>query len=713
MCGIALIIGQEGCDAATIATLLQETEHSLSRRGPDSFRVHSVQSMQKTLYLAGAVLHIQGENILTQPHVDEEGNTLLWNGEVFDSLDGSLSLEGRARSGQAGVSDTSLVAKILQVACAQSAADGRDEAVAEVLANIHGPFAFIYFHASSSRVFYGRDPFGRRSLLCCREQGATQWLASVSISTGSVAEEVSIEGVHVISVGAGGTAGALQVDKVVPYPASRLRLSRQGQFVKSSFASEQDADEAAATAGAAFKSLLTAAVQRRVDALSTSSGKSSSGTGSSETATEIAAAAAAAAAAIETAATARIGVLFSGGVDSVLLAALLHECLPDPMEPIDLINVTFFGETDSSGVMDDTPSPDRLASISALVELETLFPSRRWNLVHVDVPPDERLVAETRIRHVISPSNTHMDLNIGTAFWFASRAVGYTRHYTCDDQVAALSTETGGRPLLRLGSEGAARGRGQKSVIPSAAGEAGEAGDKTVVKDRESCDGAECRKPVKKGCSNGKCGQCCLKLALAAASNSTLPPWHCNVHKHKKQYKAKAVAETEGETEAAELLRVKPATPSTDYSSACRVLIVGIGADEQMAGYGRHRTTFLKGGESALAAELEMDLNRLHTRNLGRDDRCMSDHGREAWFPYLDEGVVAYLHSLSLREIANLGEPLGSGDKMILRRAAKALGLTCCTELVKRAVQFGTRIAKHTNIREHGSNRKGSGETKI
>jgi asparagine synthetase B (glutamine-hydrolysing) len=131
------------------------------------------------------------------------------------------------------------------------------------------------------------------------------------------------------------------------------------------------------------------------------------------------------------------------------------------------------------------------------------------------------------------------------------------------------------------------------------------------------------------------------------------------------------------------------------------------------AGYGRHRTTFLKGGEQALATELEMDLNRLHTRNLGRDDRCMSDHGREAWFPYLDEEVVAYLHSLSLREIADLSQPLGSGDKMILRRAAQSVGLTNCTELVKRAVQFGTRIAKHTNIREHGSNRKGSGVTKI
>ena len=34
-----------------------------------------------------------------------------------------------------------------------------------------------------------------------------------------------------------------------------------------------------------------------------------------------------------------------------------------------------------------------------------------------------------------------------------------------------------------------------------------------------------------------------------------------------------------------------------------------------------------------------------------------------------------------------------SGDKLILRRLARLLGLTTCTALQKRAIQFGTRIA--------------------
>ena len=36
---------------------------------------------------------------------------------------------------------------------------------------------------------------------------------------------------------------------------------------------------------------------------------------------------------------------------------------------------------------------------------------------------------------------------------------------------------------------------------------------------------------------------------------------------------------------------------------------------------------------------------------LFRDDRCIGDSGREAWFPYLDEHLVAFLHSLPLQQV--------------------------------------------------------------
>jgi hypothetical protein len=37
----------------------------------------------------------------------------------------------------------------------------------------------------------------------------------------------------------------------------------------------------------------------------------------------------------------------------------------------------------------------------------------------VDVVPSERQACESRVRQLIQPADTHMDLNIGTAFWFA------------------------------------------------------------------------------------------------------------------------------------------------------------------------------------------------------------------------------------------------------------------------------------------------------
>ncbi len=65
------------------------------------------------------------------------------------------------------------------------------------------------------------------------------------------------------------------------------------------------------------------------------------------------------------------------------------------------------------------------------------------------------------------------------------------------------------------------------------------------------------------------------------------------------------------------------------YRSAARVVLLGHGADEQCAGYGRHRTRFRAAGWSGLAAELALDVGRLWQRNLGRDDRLVADHGRE------------------------------------------------------------------------------------
>ncbi|XP_068920647.1 asparagine synthetase domain-containing protein 1 isoform X2 [Petaurus breviceps papuanus] len=141
------------------------------------------------------------------------------------------------------------------------------------------------------------------------------------------------------------------------------------------------------------------------------------------------------------------------------------------------------------------------------------------------------------------------------------------------------------------------------------------------------------------------------------------------------------------------------------YQSSAKVVLTGIGADEQLAGYSRHRTRFKTHGLEGLNKELEMELGRISSRNLGRDDRVIGDHGKEARFPFLDENVVSFLNSLSILEKADLTLPRGVGEKLILRLAALELGLTASTVLPKRAMQFGSKIAKMENNNEKASDK--------
>jgi asparagine synthetase B (glutamine-hydrolysing) len=143
---------------------------------------------------------------------------------------------------------------------------------------------------------------------------------------------------------------------------------------------------------------------------------------------------------------------------------------------------------------------------------------------------------------------------------------------------------------------------------------------------RKSCPGLETRKcasPAHRNCSSGMCRNCCLargpaslaclvhfrptpQLARAASPVAGPPP--------------KAASEptfSEGPTAAAMSTRLTRLL----VRSSARVLISGLGADEAMGGYGRHRTAFRHGGWHGLQHEMAVDCGRIWKRNLGRDDR--------------------------------------------------------------------------------------------
>ena len=169
------------------------------------------------------------------------------------------------------------------------------------------------------------------------------------------------------------------------------------------------------------------------------------------------------------------------------------------------------------------------------------------------------------------------------------------------------------------------------------------------------------------------------------------------------------------------------------YASRARVLLLGQGADEQCAGYSRHRAAFRAGASSgeairALAKEdgpaeglspardwealgdaVRLDATRLWRRNMGRDDRLVSDRGREARFPFLDEGVAARLLATPLCDVADLSGHEG-GDKLLVRAAARRLGMHRAAARAKRAIQFGSRVSKKFDVEAtRGSRRAARG----
>ncbi|TMS06677.1 Asparagine synthetase domain-containing protein 1 [Larimichthys crocea] len=298
---------------------------------------------------------------------------------------------------------------------------------------------------------------------------------------------------------------------------------------------------------------------------------------------------------------ASVAILFSGGIDSMILAALADRHIP-AHHPIDLLNVAFKlkepkkqkesaktsrkhknkptdPKTQTSDSQTSSPFdvPDRITGKAGLKELHDLNPERRWNFVEINVTQEElQKMREERICHLVHPLDTVLDDSIGCAVWFAARGTGFIM----------------------------ARGDDQ-----------------------------------------------------------------------------------------------------TPFTSSAKVILTGIGADEQLAGYSRHRVRFKMSGHEGLIQELAMELGRISSRNLGRDDRVIADHGKEARFPYLDEDVVSFLNSLPVWEKADLSLPRGVGEKLLLRLAARQLGLGQSAVLPKRAMQFGSRIAKMEDKCEKASDK--------
>lgn len=592
---------------------------SLKRRGPNSSKQLFKADPNYQCLFSGHVLHLRG--VLTaQPVEDERGNVFLWNGEVF----GGVRVEAEEN-------DTQIMFNGLS-AC-------KDESdILSLFSKVQGPWSFIYYQASSHYLWFGRDFFGRRSLLwhfnnlgtsfCLSSVGSqtsgvvSQWqevpasgifridLSSVAISRCVVLklypwrhmceENVGEDANNLTSLAAGLPAfvsvitdeAKLCVEKpVAPLNTTLPQAPLQAPHRSSSGVSPAKETLEAFFADGHMKKVveqfihvLSISVERRVLCLARDENLTPSK-------------------ALEMCnGKANVAILFSGGLDSMVIATLADRHIP-PEEPIDLLNVAFMSKEEirptslnkesikqtnhcetpsrefsksATTAHPETNVPDRVTGRAGLKELQAINPFRIWNFVEINVPLEElQKLRRAQIRHLVHPLDTVLDDSIGCAVWFASRGSGWL----------------------------------------------------------VSRDGVKA------------------------------------------------------------------------YQSSAKVILTGIGADEQLAGYSRHRARFQTLGLEGLNKEIEMELARISSRNLGRDDRVIGDHGKEARFPFLDENVVSFLNSLPIWEKADLTLPRGVGEKLVLRLAAVQLGLTASALLPKRAMQFGSRIAKMEKNTEKASDK--------
>ncbi len=143
-----------------------------------------------------------------------------------------------------------------------------------------------------------------------------------------------------------------------------------------------------------------------------------------------------------------IAILFSGGIDSMILAALADRHIPAD-KPIDLLNVAFKiqertvppkslkkeknkkKDCDADKMQPDQQSfncydvPDRITGRAGLQELKNLSPNRQWNFIEINVTQDElKEMRQKCICHLVHPLDTVLDDSLGCAVWFAARGIG-------------------------------------------------------------------------------------------------------------------------------------------------------------------------------------------------------------------------------------------------------------------------------------------------
>ncbi|XP_059092140.1 asparagine synthetase domain-containing protein 1-like isoform X2 [Tigriopus californicus] len=406
---------------------LSGTQALLAHRGPDGQNAVKLACPHQPVvcHFYATLLWLRGRQPVLQPRLDPtRSHVWLWNGDVFGGLPPVPAHEN----------DTQVILARLQAS--DKGNQIADEHVPDVLGQIQGPFAFVYWRVASGKIWFGRDPLGRHSLLMGRDPRRL-FLSSVVDPSEVDAFELPALGIYQLDLAASlGQPASIQIHAWRPDAgATAAHLDARFVLAERTLTSTvsltsvvsthtppgflpADVDPGSPSVGPhvlaeylrfyqttyvePLESHLSASIRIRAQAQPAQCHRCRQSQPRPSKCV-----------------CARVGVLFSGGLDSVLITALLCQVLPIE-QSIDLMNVAF-QKSDSPG-QPGFLVPDRLTGLQALQELQELYPTRRFNFVPVDVTKAELMaMREKRLKKLLYPLTSVLDDSIGCALWFAAR----------------------------------------------------------------------------------------------------------------------------------------------------------------------------------------------------------------------------------------------------------------------------------------------------
>ncbi|CAL1529841.1 unnamed protein product [Lymnaea stagnalis] len=711
-------------DESTHMRIDFDKESSLNNRGPDVSLLHTVhltETCQGTMQ--GCVLHLRGD-LTPQPVTDKTGNALLWNGEIFDGI-----------PVKEDENDTQILFDVLAFCVT-------DENILTTLQKIHGPWAFIYWQAKAKKLWFGRDIFGRRSLLWHLPSFTNdQFILASVATTDMVYTEIPCVGVFCLNFCGCDIENRVpsltlhpwkecrwpaKADKVIDtpqenvwtylYPAASTHLHvnidtrgllntwipaiSEERAAFASFIPDFDLKKCGDLQGVMRQiieenkdldsladeliQVLLSAVKKRVTNLPRKR----------QTLPGITNVSLIVACVLRTAKPpANVAILFSGGLDSTVLAALADRCIPQH-ETIDLLNVAFEqtkpmekvksrqvkNKIRGTGLKGQSPADDNLTT-TQLASSES--PSECLNgcqaslnnsvcaQISIDVPTNNS-----------NPGFSHLAISGRTNDSLSTKPYNNSCPVVINNGHIVQSVHN--IPDLTPENDTNMLCVGENRTF-----------DAFNVPDRQTARVALSELNPNRNWNF-------VEINISQAEAQTVRQSRIR----KLIYPLHTVLDDSigcAVWFAARGSGILASDKGQDFTSKARVILCGMAADEQFAGYSRHRVTYKTKGYDGLVKEVQEEMWRISSRNLGRDDRIITDHGKESRFPFLDETFIQFCSTIPVFKRADLTLPRGVGEKLLLRICAYKLGLQLTALQPKRAIQFGSKIAKMDNKKEKGS----------